>query len=463
MSERVARRIGKYKIVSMLGSGGFGTVYLVEHNETKLALKQLESGIMNPEVSKRFILESKKIEELRERYNIEYIIQILDILYEHNAYVMEYVPEGSEEYFSRKKDVGFIIYLIQAIHQLHRLNVVHRDIKPKNLRVKNSLPSIIDFGASSWWDSRSSSTEMGARFYSPPEVVVNIFNEYKDLNAARNANSELVKIKPDNAFERFKYIKKLHDVYSLGITIGELLTGTIPFTSDSYKEYLHTAKSGDFTTWLASIPPMFRGFVEKAATFSPLQRPQLDDLIKLFNITPFDFIYHEAERDDDTYWAEGYVKCLNCSEETLPPADHCPTCHEELTTVMLHIDPMQNIKLRDSPGVMQLMRNPGINEDNLSLVIDLKGKDFEIDVGRNSQLCHVSFPDDNAMANVQGTLIKEKGKIHYIDGKDGLQPTNPGLFNNFPVGNSKIELSSGSSLLLGSTVLKTLKYFGKIR
>ena len=72
------RAIGKYKIKYMLGAGGFGTVYLVEHNDSEFALKQLEIGIMNPEISKRFILESKRIERLRERYNLDYIIQIYD-------------------------------------------------------------------------------------------------------------------------------------------------------------------------------------------------------------------------------------------------------------------------------------------------------------------------------------------------------------------------------------------------
>jgi hypothetical protein len=95
-------------------------------------------------------------------------------------------------------------------------------------------------------------------------------------------------------------------------------------------------------------------------------------------------------------------------------------------------------------------------------VIDLKTRDFEIVIGRSSRFSHIAFRHDNWMSKVHGRLIKEGEKIYYIDGKDGKQPTNPGLFNNLPVGNSRIELSSGALIILGSTIFKIKKYFGKL-
>jgi serine/threonine protein kinase len=455
------REIGDYKIKYMLGAGGFGTVYLVEHNDRQYALKQLEIGIMNPEISKRFILESKRIEKLRERYNLDYIVHIYDILFEHNAYVMEYIPESTEDYFEKNMDEDFIIYLIRAFYQLHDLGIVHRDIKPGNLRIKNSLPIIIDFGVTSWWDSRSKISQVGTKYYSPPEVIVNVFNEYNDPDAARKAHTELLKIEPGNAVERFKYIKKLHDVYSLGITIGEFLTGYQPFTGDSYGEYLQTGELADFNAWIKKIPPRFREFVKKATSFSPLVRAQLDELLNILKINPFKFTVSRPGKDDDTYCPDSYYRCLRCSHEILPPADACDKCGESLSTLMLHVEPMQNIKTKNTPGSLRLIRDAGIESGDLTIAIDLEGEDFEILLGRSSSYCHIAFRNDNWMSKVHGRLIKIKEKIYYIDGCDGKQPTNPGLFNNLPVGNSRIELTSGALVILGSTIFKIKKYFGK--
>ncbi|MCK5058364.1 MAG: protein kinase [Candidatus Aminicenantes bacterium] len=456
------REIGDYKIKYMLGAGGFGTVYLVEHNNNEYALKQLEIGIMNPEISNRFILESKRIDKLRERYHLEYVVQIYDILFEQNAYVMEYIPVSSEDYFEKDNDEDFIIYLIRAFHQLHELEIVHRDIKPKNLRVHDSRPVIIDFGVSSWWDSGSKISQVGTKFYSPPEVVVNIFSEYGNLEAARTAHSELLKIKPGSAIERFKYVKKLHDVYSLGITIGEFLTGYHPFTQENYIAYLRNGELEDYTRWLEKIPLRFKEFVKKATAFSPLKRPQLDALLKDLKVNPFRFSVSGPAKKDDTYCPDSYFKCLKCAHETLPPAEHCDKCREKLGTIMLHIEPLQNIKTRETPGSLRLIRDPGLEAGDISIVVDLQGEDFEILMGRSSGSCHIAFRSDNWMSKVHGRLIKKDKKVYYIDGCDGEQPTNSGLFNNLPIGNSRIELTSGALLILGSTIFKIKKYFGEL-
>ncbi|MFC2155944.1 protein kinase, partial [Acidobacteriota bacterium] len=308
------REIGDYKIKYMLGAGGFGTVYLVQHNNNEYALKQLEIGIMNPEISKRFILESKRIEKLRERYHLDYVVQIYDILFEQNAYVMEYIPVSTEDYFEKENDENFIIYLIRAFHQLHELEIVHRDIKPQNLRVKDSRPIIIDFGVTSWWDSGSKLSQVGTKFYSPPEVVVNVFSEYGNSAAARATHSELLKIKPGNAIERFKYVKKLHDVYSLGISIGEFLNGYHPFTQENYIEYLRSGELDEYNRWLEKIPLRFREFVRKATAFSPLERPQFDELLKDLKINPFRFSVSSPAKEDDTYCPDSYFKCLKCTQ-----------------------------------------------------------------------------------------------------------------------------------------------------
>jgi serine/threonine protein kinase len=483
-------KIGKYTVLDELGTGGFGTVYLVEHNNNRYALKQLSKGVMAPEISERFIRESLRIEELRQKHQMDYLVKIFDVLFAQNAFVMEFIPESSLDYFSRQRDERFLLSLVRAVYQLHRYGVAHRDIKPANLRARNAQPVLIDFGIASWWDSKSNIIPTGTKYYSPPEMV-SVFSEFKKLTAARNANKELIEIIPDNPRGRIKYIKKIHDVYSLGITIGELLNGTLPFNQHTYSQYLQNGYDKGFQEWLKKLPARFGEFVERATRFSPVQRLKPDELMKYLDVqweTDILDIKELLPEEESDYFQENYYKCLTCARETLPPANFCPYCGKEVQTVMLHIEPEQVLQAKSLPPAVKVLGNSGFGTWNtrhagetwdsvnigdpgnigkagngrLSLVIDLEGEDFDLVIGRTASGAQMVFPDDNWMSGYHGRLIKEKEKIYYIDGCEGRLPTNPGLINNIPVGKARIELLSGIFLLLGSTIFKIKKYFGKI-
>ena len=455
-------KIGKYTVIKEVGAGGFGAVFLVEADGNQFALKQLSKNNMEPEITERFIREALRVEELRKNYQIDFLIRIYEVLFKHNAFVMEYIPEGSVQYFQKKKDDHFISQLIQAIYQLHKIGVVHRDIKPENLRVKDGKPVLIDFGIASWWDSRSKIIPTGTKFYSPPEIVC-IFDEFKRLRAAREANKKLIEILPDNARERIKHIKKLHDVYSLGMTIGELYNGSLPFNRNSYRDYLDMGDSEDFQNWLKRIPEKYQHFVKLCTVFYPDQRSQLEDLFDNLGLAENTQPLTLTEAEQDLYFQEGYISCSKCRKETLPPAFFCPYCGEELDCLALTITPDQDVDTSDLPPAVELKDSTYKGEKCRLLQIDLKGKDFDIRIGRNPDQTQITFMDDNWMSNVHGELVKEGGQVYYGEGIGDKLPTNPGQVNNIPVGKSRIELFSGGFLLLGSTVFQIKKYFGTIQ
>jgi serine/threonine protein kinase len=458
----MTNKIGKYTILREIGAGGFGSVYLVEADGSQYALKQLSKNNMEPEITERFIREALRVEELRKNHQIDFLVRIYDVLFKHNAFVMEFIAQSSTDFFKASQDHNFIKLLIQAILQLHKIGVVHRDIKPENLRVKESRPVLIDFGIASWWDSRSKIIPTGTKFYSPPEIVC-IFDEFKRLQASREANRKLVEIMPDNAKERIRHIKKLHDVYSLGITIGELFNGSLPFNRSSYMDYLDKGNSPDFQNWLKKVPEQFREFIQHSTEFYPDKRYLLPDLIKKLDLDLDENSVSIPEAKEDLYFREGYIECLGCGKETLPPANFCPYCALPISTMALEITPYQSITTATLPQSIRMAATASDGTRRQRLLIDLGGEDFQINLGRNEDKNQVSFMDDNWMSNIHGSLVKEAGYVYYQEGKDDQLPTNPTLINNIPVGKSRIELFSGGFLLLGSTVFQIKKYFGKMQ
>jgi len=455
-----------YRVLRKLGTGGFGAVYLVEKEGRRYALKQLSDNLINPDISERFIKEALRMEEIRRQHNIGYLVRIYEVMFDRKAFVMEYIPEGSIPYFKKGPDPDFLKTLIQVIHLLHELGIAHRDIKPENLRVKNRQPVLIDFGVASWWDSHSNIIPTGTRYYSPPEIVC-MFDEYRYAQAAKKASRDLIGIKPDHPRERVKYIKKLHDVYSLGITIGELLTGTLPFNKLSYFEYLDQGNSEAYRKWLGRIPVPFRDFVSRATVFSPDNRLPLQDIIRL-STDIFDGDFQMASvtislpGGTSLDFIESDYQCNECDRAVQAPVTACPHCGAAFSAVGLVVEPDQQVVINaDRPQVFKL-KITDRDRERIMIALDMREKDFALALGRDPERTDISFPDDNWMSGIHGHLIKKGDKVFFQDGNRGKLPTNPSHYNNIPLGHTEIELLAGSFLLSGSTVLSIRKYMGAV-
>lgn len=457
---RAFKKIGQYKVIQFIDTGAFGDVYLVERNKKRFALKKLKSVDLDPEYSRRFFQEAGRVEKLRAKYKLDYLVPVIDILHRHNAYVMEYLDESSSGYFSHYKDSDFLLCLIRAVHQLHTLDVEHRDLKPQNIRVKNARPVLIDFGVASWWDSKSNLMPLGTRVYSPPEMAC-ILGEFTNTSASRKSNRDLEKLKKGSIPGWLKYVKQLHDVYSLGITVGELLTGELPFQakSNAYMEYLDKGESDVIKEWRNKIPSRFREFVRSATLFSPLDRPLLADLIPVLDVEPFTELIYNFD-DEDTARLERDFTCLKCSRDIVSPVEKCPVCHSGLTYLELYIDPFQHIVTGNLPPSVKLFDVPGHPHGKQAIVIDLKGDDFTIKLGRASTQSHIAFTDDNWMSRTHGVLTKTGLQVCYREGYNGVMPPNRGTIDNGPVGDANRELLSNAVLALGRTKFKIRKFFG---
>ena len=178
---------GKYKILQVLGQGGFGITYLAEHTllERKVAIKEFffkdycvrkdnattidlttsSSSELVERFMNKFVKEAKTISKLKHPN----IIGIYDLFKENNTayYVMEYVDGFSLEkmvkasgVLSEQKAIQYIKQVAEAIAYLHERNINHLDIKPANIMIQDSdgIVRLIDFGLSKQYDIQGSQT-----------------------------------------------------------------------------------------------------------------------------------------------------------------------------------------------------------------------------------------------------------------------------------------------------------------
>jgi serine/threonine-protein kinase len=214
MSFRVGEVIGDYEIVAVLGAGGMGSVYKVRNliTERTEAMKVLLPNLTDlPELAERFVREIKVQAKLEHRN-----ITGLRTAIRHGnqlLMVMELVDGESLEARVKREAIppetvlDYCFQILDALEYSHSMGVVHRDLKPANIMVtRTGIAKLTDFGiASASSEQRLTRTgaAMGSLLYMAPEQI---------MGEAADARS---------------------DIYSLGITLYELITRKRPYEGET--------------------------------------------------------------------------------------------------------------------------------------------------------------------------------------------------------------------------------------
>ena len=225
--------IGKYKILSTIGSGGFGTVYLAEDTwiDKKVALKvPHKQGVDFGEL----LREPRLLATL----NHPNVVTILTAERQENVFfiVMEFVPgETLEALITREgaldvlRALDYTCQISNAVDHAHRHGVLHRDLRPSNVIVAESgMLKVADFGTSRFLEiAAHGTTVIGSPPYMAPEQF-----EGRAVFAS--------------------------DLYSLGVTMYQMLTGVLPYDTPAPSD-IDRLRRGDLIrpprTRNAAIPP----------------------------------------------------------------------------------------------------------------------------------------------------------------------------------------------------------------
>lgn len=216
MENYVGKRLdGRYEIQELIGVGGMAVVYKAYDNidDRIVAVKILkEEFLQNEEFRRRFKNESKAIAVLSHPN----IVKVYDVSFGDRLQyiVMEYV-EGItlKEYIEQQKVINwkealhFVTQILRALQHAHDKGIVHRDIKPQNIMLlQNGNIKMTDFGIARF--SRSETRTM-----------------------TESAIGSVHYISPEQA--RGEITDDKADIYSVGVVLYEMLTGQLPFQSDS--------------------------------------------------------------------------------------------------------------------------------------------------------------------------------------------------------------------------------------
>ncbi|WP_339733722.1 serine/threonine-protein kinase [uncultured Gimesia sp.] len=222
--------LGEFRLKRKLGAGGMGDVYLAEQEslDRKVAIKTLKKKFANdPKFVERFYREAKAMAKLDHPNVVRCYAVGEDRGFHYVA--IEYIDGKSmQDWMNELKrlsigDATFIILAcLDALSHAHESKLIHRDIKPDNILVTSKgVVKVADLGLAKAVDEDNSMTQsgtgLGTPLYMPPEQ-------------ARNA----------------KHVDHRTDIYALGGTFYNFLTGKFPFTGDSTLELIMAKESGKF-------------------------------------------------------------------------------------------------------------------------------------------------------------------------------------------------------------------------
>ncbi len=308
-------KIGKYRILKKIGSGGFGTVYLVEDTILKVnrAIKVPHKlGKAMDKILQESIVQTK----LLDHPNIVKLLTV-DIIDNIILMVMEYIDGtdletiiDNKNKLELKEALHYFRQILSALDYAHSNKIIHRDIRPSNILIdKNNNIKITDFGTSRLLEDRQYAT---TRIGSPPYMAPEQF-EGKAVFAS--------------------------DIYSAGCLMYEMLTGFPPIIYANPMDIYRAAREGKFTplrTKRQDVPIKLSNIVTKC--LSPSLKSRYERVVDIINdLNQFENKTQDLEQEIQKIKTriiakqktKEYTTCWKCKKTFLKKLKVCPYCGAE--------------------------------------------------------------------------------------------------------------------------------------
>ena len=220
--------IGPYKLLEQIGEGGFGVVFMAEQTRPvrrKVALKIIKPGMDSKQVVARFEAERQAL-AMMDHVNIARVIDggtteagrpyfVMELV--HGVPITKYCDDN---HLTPRERLELFVPVCHAIQHAHQKGIIHRDVKPSNVMVTlydgKPVPKVIDFGV-----AKATEQKLTER---------TLFTNYGTMVGT------LEYMSPEQAEMSALGVDTRSDIYSLGVLLYELLTGSTPLSRKRVKE-----------------------------------------------------------------------------------------------------------------------------------------------------------------------------------------------------------------------------------
>ena len=265
VASKIGQQIGHYKIISLLGAGGMGEVWLAEDTrlKRKVALKLL-SAVHKKDLLARFEQEAHAVSSL----NHPNIITIFDIGQSGDwEYIATEYIDGktlrqliSENSLDTAQAVKIAAQIAAALAAAHSAGITHRDIKPENIMIRrDGIAKVLDFGLARFSGENISS--LNEKLNTTPGTVM----------------GTVTYMSPEQA--RGQFVSEKTDVFSFGIVLYEMLTGKQPFEGESGMDVLAAILKYEPQELDESLPESLRNIVKRSLEKESSRRPAAVEIL----------------------------------------------------------------------------------------------------------------------------------------------------------------------------------------
>jgi WD40 repeat protein len=227
-SEAPGTVIGPYKLLQQIGEGGMGTVFMAEQTrpvQRKVALKVIKPGMDSRQVIGRFEAERQAL-AMMDHVNIARVLDagatesglpyfVMELV--HGVPITKYCDDN---HLTPRERLELFVPVCQAIQHAHQKGIIHRDVKPSNVMITlydgKPVPKVIDFGV-----AKATEQKLTER---------TLFTQYGTMVGT------LEYMSPEQAEMSALGVDTRSDIYSLGVLLYELLTGSTPLTRKRFKD-----------------------------------------------------------------------------------------------------------------------------------------------------------------------------------------------------------------------------------